>query len=799
MPFLHGKWIVFFAAAVLCALAYAPVFARHEGLRLNYDSIPLSAEEQAWLDRHKDLRLGTWLGSPPIIFRGDGSFLQGLVPTYIDLINRKFGLKPRRVRASGFAAMQELAKAHEVDVVAAITVDSMPGGEMLASEPYLFIPIVIATRSDSRLVSGLADLDGQVVAMEAARVPHLRIPRDYPAIVPLIVDSPAQGLQAVNSGQARAYVGAQPPIVYLLQRRGISDIRISAITEYYCSLAVGVRRDWPQLLTLVNRVLVSISEDERKNIHDYWTVLSDGRWMERPKVWRLVGGMAVGAGVLLLLILFWNRRLAREVSRREQVELELRQAYKATQQVLESADVIIVGLDYTGHVRLINSAGEAVTGYTREELIGKDWYDTVVPRDRYSFVWDEFNRIVRDGARSSAETFENPIQTKSGEIRHIQWRNSCVGPAHDALQVAVISFGTDITHRLQAEEELRLTQFVMDNAAMGVLQVRPSARIVYANRTASVLLGQPRSSVRRMTVPDVTPTLSGEDWQGFWERLKQKHVLTFEAEVKNGAGADIPVEMRFYYLLFKGTELAICFFADIGERKRVQRLREDVERMVRHDLRSPVLAVQTLLKFLDKADNLTGQQREMLEIAQRSSSRMLNIIDLSRTLFEMEEGTYSITPEVVDLLPLVSAVAAEQAPLMRARKVDMVVTIEGESVSSNAVFIVRSEEQPCYALLANLLKNAVEASPIGGTVTLNLETRDVHILSVHNAGIIPEAIRDVFFEKYVTQGKTRGTGLGTYTARLIATSLGGGIDFTTSGDSGTTLIVTLPLNPESDS
>ena len=113
--------------------------------------------------------------------------------------------------------------------------------------------------------------------------------------------------------------------------------------------------------------------------------------------------------------------------------------------------------------------------------------------------------------------------------------------------------------------------------------------------------------------------------------------------------------------------------------------------------------------------------------------------------------------------------------------------------------MIESEEMLCYALLANLLKNAVEASPRGGSVFLDFNTTDNHTITVHNQGVIPEAIRDTFFDKYVTSGKVQGTGLGTYTSHLITTSLGGQIHFTTSEEDGTTITVSLPRKNDSSS
>jgi CheY-like chemotaxis protein len=101
-------------------------------------------------------------------------------------------------------------------------------------------------------------------------------------------------------------------------------------------------------------------------------------------------------------------------------------------------------------------------------------------------------------------------------------------------------------------------------------------------------------------------------------------------------------------------------------------------------------------------------------------------------------------------------------------------------------------------MLGNLMKNAIEASPEGGTVTVSIEgPRDVIMVRLHNAGAVPEAIRDSFFEKYHSVGKTDGTGLGTYSARLMARTQGGDISMRTSAETGTTISIWLRAAPAS--
>jgi PAS domain S-box-containing protein len=140
---------------------------------------------------------------------------------------------------------------------------------------------------------------------------------------------------------------------------------------------------------------------------------------------------------------------AHDITDRRRTEPALQDTKGFSENLIQTANVIILGLDTDGNVNLLNNAGEEITGYTFAELKGKNW-SILVPRDRFPHVWAEFDRLVGETA---GKTFENPIVTKSGEERLISWRNSVV--KDNGKVVATISFGNDITDRKMAEEALR--------------------------------------------------------------------------------------------------------------------------------------------------------------------------------------------------------------------------------------------------------------------------------------------------------------------------------------------------------
>jgi PAS domain S-box-containing protein len=139
----------------------------------------------------------------------------------------------------------------------------------------------------------------------------------------------------------------------------------------------------------------------------------------------------------------------RDVTERKRGEEGLRAAKEFSENLIRTANMIILSLDMAGNVILFNQAAEEITGYTFAELKGKHW-SILVPRDRFPDVWEEFDRVV---AGTAGQTYENPVVTKTGEERYIAWRNNQVKV--NGKVVATISFGNDITERRRAEEAIR--------------------------------------------------------------------------------------------------------------------------------------------------------------------------------------------------------------------------------------------------------------------------------------------------------------------------------------------------------
>lgn len=224
------------------------------------------------------------------------------------------------------------------------------------------------------------------------------------------------------------------------------------------------------------------------------------------------------------------------------------------------------------------------------------------------------------------------------------------------------------------------------------------------------------------------------------------------------------------------------------------RLREDVERIVHHDMKNPIGGIINFASILLEDDMMTNDQKEIIKDIEQSGYSVLNMINLSLDLYKMEQGTYEFHPGRVDVLQLLSRIIKEKASELDARQVTVQFMTSGKEVTESDAFFIKGDELLCYSMFSNLFKNAMEASGPQQTIKIDLHSSDnAALITLINHGVVPLDIREHFFDKFVTAGKEGGTGLGTYSARLIAETQLGKISMNTSDENNATAIsVMLP-------
>jgi diguanylate cyclase (GGDEF)-like protein/PAS domain S-box-containing protein len=141
---------------------------------------------------------------------------------------------------------------------------------------------------------------------------------------------------------------------------------------------------------------------------------------------------------------------------RRVTEAVLQHERDRARQYLDIAETILVAFDDQAHVTLINRKGIELLGYAREELIGHNWFEVVLPPDVAPTVFSAYQEIIA-GALDPYEYYENVVLTKTGARRLIAWHNALLRDETGRI-TGTISSGEDITERRHAEEQLRASE-----------------------------------------------------------------------------------------------------------------------------------------------------------------------------------------------------------------------------------------------------------------------------------------------------------------------------------------------------
>lgn len=221
------------------------------------------------------------------------------------------------------------------------------------------------------------------------------------------------------------------------------------------------------------------------------------------------------------------------------------------------------------------------------------------------------------------------------------------------------------------------------------------------------------------------------------------------------------------------------------------RLHEVVEQMTQHDLKGSLAGVIGLAQTLAVDKNMSRNQVHQLRMIEDTSLELISMINLSAEIFKIETGRFILDAQPVKLSDILHRIVDIAGLAFASKHID--VSMETDGLVDTGVASALGDAMLCYSLFHNLLQNACEAAPEGSVVALALRDEKPLRVTIKNRGVVPVAIRERFFEKFVTSGKPGGAGIGTYSARLLAEAQNGSVALAVSDESDwTTLTVTLP-------
>lgn len=465
-----------------------------------------------------------------------------------------------------------------------------------------------------------------------------------------------------------------------------------------------------------------------------------------------------------------------------------------------------------GQMSFMNAEAERILGYSREVwnsspgdreklMRAETAGGTLLPEDeaptrralRGETVRDYLAVVVRgDGERVWLSVNAAPIQGAAGEV------------------LGTVTSFADVTgqYRMQEEVQRRAAELEATVSAVpdGLVINGPSGEILLMNEAAERLFGYApeqralpmteRVAIRQFETGDGKPmpleqfpahrALKGETVQG--------EVFVFRSSSRGTARwlsiSAAPVRRS------DGTLLgAVTIVRDVTEQHELQERQADLTRMISHDLRNPLTAVQGHAQYLLRALARAGGQEKLQRSAEsiftgarRMDAMIQDLVDMVRS----ESGQLQTKPTSLELGPFVEE--------LRHRFGDVLDTHRIRVDIPSVLAPVWADPNRLERTFVNLMSNALKYSDPGTEVVVSAELSgsDV-VVSVADsgAGISAEDIDHIFDRFYRTRGarKTEGLGLGLYITRMMVEAMGGQIWVKSETGQGSTFSFSLPIRP----
>jgi PAS domain S-box-containing protein len=504
-----------------------------------------------------------------------------------------------------------------------------------------------------------------------------------------------------------------------------------------------------------------------------------------------------------------------DITEQRRGEEQLRASSQYSRNLIEASLDPLVTISAEGKITDVNKATEEVTGASRSELIGSDFsnYFTEPKKAKEGYKQVFSDGFVRD--------YPLAIRHKSGGVTEVLYNATVYRNEAGEVQ-GIFAAARDITERKRAEEQLRAASLyarsLIEASLDPLVTISPDGKITDVNKATEEVTGRARDE------------LIGSDFCTYFTEPEKARV-GYQQVFSDGFVRDYPLALRHKFgqvtdVLYHATtfkneqgEVQGVFAAarDITDRKRAQeelkrysdhleaiieertaQLR-DAERlagigetaaMIGHDLRNPLQGLQYLV-------DLQKLRFERIPLEERTAQDWENeaklfdhiseqVFYMNKIVDDLQDYARPITPEreVVPVSTLINGAIASVPPNDR---VEIIIDVSDVEVNVDPLLMHR--------VFANLILNALQAMPQGGTLAITASVLDHAVaIRIQDTGTgIPEEMKGKLFSPLIT-GKAKGTGLGLAVVKRIVDAHGGKIAFESEAGKGTTFTVRLPTS-----
>ncbi len=502
----------------------------------NTRNIELTKEEKEWIKLHKVVRFSgdpDWL--PFEAFNSQGQHV-GIISEYLSMLEKLTSIKFKAIAPSSWSEAIKLSENKSIDILSE-TIESNRK-HLIFTKPYIMNDIVIVMNKKHNYVESLSIIKNNKIALIKDYGYIKQIQEKFPDIDFVMVDTISAGLTAVSTGKIDALLCTFALGSYTTTTMGISNIKIVGKTQFSMSLGFGVRDDYAPLVNILNKAIKSISLEEHNEIFNHWIKQDYVEKVDYSLLYKFIFGVFL----LILIFIFWNRKMANEINKRKIIEDKMKETQERLNLTIAGSGDGLWEVDHIYNTIWWSPQFKEMLGYEDDELTikGGDWINYVHPDD-VNISSNAFNKHIQND--TVYDVIFRMIH-KNGDSIWLRSRAKTLRDETKALRTS--GSVTNVTELKIAEEEMEYQQQQFTSMVSNIPGVIYRCLLdehwtmIYISNEVERLGGYPASDYLNNSVRTFTDIIHPEDVEYIANYVqnqidkKESYLIDYRIIRKNG-------------------------------------------------------------------------------------------------------------------------------------------------------------------------------------------------------------------------------------------------------------------------
>lgn len=322
--------------------------------------INFSKKELEWIKQHKEIKVVTDPTWYPFSQNNNGNII-GIIPDIIDLVAKTSKLNFQYINTKSWKESLTLIKEKKADMVDTVVVSDLRKNIISQSKPFLSSYMVIVGRKNEKEYYSdfkqlIKNSNNKKLGLMNGYTTTLKIKKEYPNLKNIIIyNNLTDSLKDLARAKIDYTVINFPNFEYFTKKYSLSNLKVLGLSGYVNQYAFGVGNKESELLSILNKILDFIPKYKIDAIYRKWVNIE-----YEPKVdYTLILQILLIVGVILFIIIYWNRKLKQQIIAKEKAQEELKENKDFIHAIMDSQ----VSLVFTKEKKRLIQANRAFLNF----------------------------------------------------------------------------------------------------------------------------------------------------------------------------------------------------------------------------------------------------------------------------------------------------------------------------------------------------------------------------------------------------------------------------------------------------